>query len=85
MKTQICSNHTQKARKRNQLRAHADGTFSVRIDDKWSHGLRELNQSQFLSLLPSDRERLVLREFFTGRSVTGSPVIISRSQPSEVV
>jgi hypothetical protein len=76
--------NTPKRAKRNALRAHEDGTFSVRINGKWSRKLRELSQSQYLSLLRPDRERLILREFYTGRSVTGSPVIVSRPIEKEV-
>src|SRR5260221_5055601 len=64
--------HSEKRVSRNILRAHSDGTFSVRINGRWSRGLRELSQDQYLSLLACDRDRLVLREFDTGHSVTGS-------------
>jgi hypothetical protein len=84
MKTTINNNHTREARRRNKLRAHTDGSFSIRIDGKWSRKLRELSQTQFLSLLKADRERLVLREFHTGRSLTGCPVIVSRPLSKEV-
>src|SRR5215472_8407118 len=75
---QYLSKNTQKRAPRNVLKAHQDGTFSIRIDGKWRRKLRELSQTQYLSLLQSDRERLILREFQTGRSVTGSPVVVSR-------
>jgi len=78
MKTKIRFDNTKKPSKRNTLRAHADGFYSVRINGKWTRRVRELTQDQFLSLLQSDRERLILREFYSGRSVTGSRVIVCR-------
>jgi hypothetical protein len=71
-------NDSKKGVKRNALVAHTDGTFSVRINDRWTRKVPELSQATYLSLLQPDRERLVLREFQTGRSVTGSRVIVSR-------
>lgn len=69
---------TKRRSKRNVLRAHTDGTFSVRINGRWTRKVPELSQDVYLSLLQPDRERLVLHEFYTGRSVTGSRVIVSR-------
>jgi hypothetical protein len=72
------THNTKKRVKHNVLVAHLDGTFSVRIKGRWTKKVPELSQAAYLDLLRADRERLVLREFYTGRSVTGSRVIISR-------
>jgi hypothetical protein len=75
--------HTKLALRRNRLVAHCDGSFSVRIGGHWGRRIPALTQNQYLALLREDRERLVLREFQTGRSVTGSRVLVAR--PNERV
>jgi hypothetical protein len=78
MKTKIQSHNTKTTSQRNALVAHSDGRLSVRINGKWSRGLRELSRSQYLSLLERDRQRLVLMEFRSCQSLTGCPLIVSR-------
>jgi hypothetical protein len=78
MKKQIQLNNTETQNKRNTVVAHGDGSLSVCIDGKWTRRVHELSQSQYLSLLRADRARLTPMEFRTGRSITGSPVIVSR-------
>jgi hypothetical protein len=65
---------------RNLLRAHIDGTFSYRIAGHWTHHVGELPQSAYLTLIRTDHrisEKIVMREFETGRPcVAGSRVIV---------
>jgi len=65
MKTQIWNNHTQKSRKRNQLRAHAEGTFSVRIDGRFN-GKNQETRAQ-LTRFPRGAHSHPCREFFERR------------------
>jgi hypothetical protein len=84
MKTQIQRNHTKNPNKRNLLVAHTNGRISVRINGEWTRRVDQLTQSQFLSLLRADRERLTYLEFRTGRPLTGCPVVVSRPLGKEV-
>jgi hypothetical protein len=65
---------------RNLLRAHTDGTFSYRINGRWTHRVGELSQPVYLTLIRTDHrisEKIVMREFKTGRPcVAGSRVIV---------
>jgi hypothetical protein len=67
----------------NRLVTHADERFSVRINGRWHRRISALSSQQYLALLRNDRERLVLHEFQTGMSCTGSRVIVARPATKE--
>jgi hypothetical protein len=65
--------------KPNTLIFHNCGRLSVRVSGSWRRKIAQVTGPEYLALLREDRERIILREFETGRSlIEGHEPIVAR-------